>query len=211
MKRAMVLVLAAGVLAMPAWAAARSDVESCLADAVSGREPARNTMMTFTLKDDRTVADLKIDVASGDAELDEKVMQCLARLEPEASAKPGPYAALVSWRFRQRNTAQFERLVIAPQGPGSAAFPRSVGKPHLCIEYYPPQAVHERTQGTTKVRFYITTDGSVRDVEVTQSSGSELLDQATLVCVRSWQYRPAERDGTPIEVPWKADVRWALH
>jgi protein TonB len=64
--------------------------------------------------------------------------------------------------------------------------------------------------GITHVSFQITTEGSVKNVVVTQSSGSEELDQAAIECTGSWTYRPAQKDGHPIEIAWRADVNWTL-
>ena len=50
--------------------------------------------------------------------------------------------------------------------------------------------------------------GTVSDPAVVQSSGNAQLDAATLMCAKSWLYKPAIKDGKPIEVSWKAQISW---
>lgn len=48
------------------------------------------------------------------------------------------------------------------------------------------------------------------NVTVAHSSGSQELDQAAVECASSWTYRPAQKNGRPVEVPWQAEVNWML-
>ncbi|MEJ0041121.1 MAG: energy transducer TonB [Rhizomicrobium sp.] len=44
-------------------------------------------------------------------------------------------------------------------------------------------------------------DGTVRDVKVAKTSGSDGLDEAAVACVAKWHYRPALKDGQLIDAP----------
>ncbi|HEY4115250.1 MAG TPA: TonB family protein [Rhizomicrobium sp.] len=86
--------------------------------------------------------------------------------------------------------------------------PKPVGL-HGCSGY-PPAAVRDSTSGMTKLSFTLTAQGTVANAAVTQSSGSQVLDKAALMCVAAWLYKPATKDGDPVAVPWQASVSWRM-
>ncbi len=77
--------------------------------------------------------------------------------------------------------------------------------------YYPALAVRLSLEGTVTVGFTVTAQGAVTNVGIISSSGSSVLDDASVACVSQFQYKPATRNGQPIEVPWKVVINWALH
>jgi protein TonB len=52
---------------------------------------------------------------------------------------------------------------------------------------------------------HVAPDGSVASVDVEQSSGYPLLDQAAVKAIRGWHFLPAMRDGSgvPSEMPMR--------
>jgi len=104
----------------------------------------------------------------------------------------------------------FVPTVAWAQSSAPISPPASVGKAHICLEYYPAVSVRLGEQGKTTLSFHITEEGTVSKLVVAQSSGSEALDKAALICAATWLYKPAMQDGKPVEVPWKAEVRWLL-
>jgi len=88
--------------------------------------------------------------------------------------------------------------------------PASIGRPHFCGNQYPSISLRLGEEGTTTLGFRIGTDGSVVDPHITNSSGSQRLDNAAIECVSSWRYRAAVQNGQPVEVPWQANVVWRL-
>ncbi len=96
--------------------------------------------------------------------------------------------------------------------PPPISSPASIGKPHRCgEEWYPPISKRLDEHGVTTLAFRIAVDGSIKDITVANSSGSERLDNAAMSCASSWRYSPAIEAGHPVEVPWKAQVVWQLH
>ncbi len=95
--------------------------------------------------------------------------------------------------------------------PPVNALPGSVGRPHICLHDYPPDAVAEHAQGTTTIGFTITVEGHTENIHVVASSGYAALDDAAVDCSRTWRYKPALKDSQPVAVPWKAEVRWLMH
>jgi len=90
--------------------------------------------------------------------------------------------------------------------PGVQA-PEAIGF-HGCSGY-PSLAAANRTQGSVTMSFKVTAQGTVSDTAVAQSSGNAELDSATLMCAKGWLYKPATKDGKPVEVSWKAQISWA--
>jgi TonB family protein len=95
--------------------------------------------------------------------------------------------------------------------PTGAATPASIGAPHVCDEnQYPVPALQTGTEGTTILGFTITAQGAVTDEGVVQSSGNQYLDNASIACASHWLYKPATRNGAPVEAPWRAMVKWQI-
>jgi protein TonB len=71
-------------------------------------------------------------------------------------------------------------------------------------------AVVEGSEGTVGIRALVLASGDVEQVEVTISSGSEALDRAAAQAVRSFQFTPATRDGTPIDAYVTLKLRYVV-
>ena len=97
-----------------------------------------------------------------------------------------------------------------PAAPPPITAPASIGKPHVCLDAYPKEAIADFLEGNTVLAFTITADGGVKDIRVHSSSGHELLDQAAMTCASTWRYKPAIQNSVPIDVPWKAQVVWTF-
>jgi protein TonB len=63
---------------------------------------------------------------------------------------------------------------------------------------YPQAAWRLGHEGRVLLRIEISAGGEVLDVEVLESSGHALLDQAAQAAVRAWDYRPATERGVPV-------------
>ncbi|MBX7164908.1 MAG: energy transducer TonB [Pirellulales bacterium] len=88
-----------------------------------------------------------------------------------------------------------------------ATAPRPLSNPP---PLYPEAARRARQQGTVILRLTVAVDGAVKTIEVADSSGFELLDEAATSAVRNWRFAPAVAEGRP--VPWvgKLPVRFSL-
>lgn len=75
---------------------------------------------------------------------------------------------------------------------------------------YPPAAVREGREGDTVLAFTIGIDGRPMNISVAQSSGSPDLDEAAIEGAKCWRYKPAMKNGQPVEVEWNARVNWRL-
>jgi protein TonB len=63
---------------------------------------------------------------------------------------------------------------------------------------YPASARQQGWEGTVRLRVRVTEDGRARQVDIHQSSGYDLLDDAALDAVRQWRFTPAQRGDTPV-------------
>ena len=76
---------------------------------------------------------------------------------------------------------------------------------------YPAISLRLQEQGVVGIRFQISTEGTVSEVEIKKSSGSERLDDAAVTMVkRRWKYKPATQDGKPVAVWQEANVVFRL-
>lgn len=63
---------------------------------------------------------------------------------------------------------------------------------------FPADAPLGALKTTIRVRVSVDEDGQVSNARILASSGSDVLDQAALDCVRKWEYDPAIRDGQSV-------------
>ena len=75
---------------------------------------------------------------------------------------------------------------------------------------YPERARRAGVAGVVGVRIALAADGTVRQVEVTASSGSRLLDEAALEAARASTFAPATRNQAPVESEAVANYRFEL-
>jgi protein TonB len=77
---------------------------------------------------------------------------------------------------------------------------------------YPQSAIRNEEQGTTAVRLTIGGDGRVSDCNITSSSGSSALDNATCsILRRRARFTPAkDQAGNPISDTYSQRIRWEL-
>jgi TonB family protein len=106
-------------------------------------------------------------------------------------------------------------MEIKPPEPPTHAGPRkmSEGVMAAALIYkvqpvYPaiPRMMH--LSGTVRLRAIISTDGRIRELEVT--SGNPYLQAAAVAAVRQWRYRPTLLNGVPTEVETLITVNFIL-
>ena len=69
---------------------------------------------------------------------------------------------------------------------------------HKVEPVYPPEARSANIEGTVKLTALIATDGSIKQLTVTQ--GHPLLAKAALDAVKQWKYEPTIMEGSAVEV-----------
>jgi len=67
---------------------------------------------------------------------------------------------------------------------------------------YPPSEQRAGREGRVVVRVLIGTDGRVKAVEPVSATSDAFLDTTRRQAIGKWRFRPATRDGVPVE-SWK--------
>lgn len=94
-------------------------------------------------------------------------------------------------------------IAIEPPAP---VFVEPVVDPRFARDFQPPYPAdqqREGREGLVKVRVLIGTDGRVKAVEPVSAASDSFLDATRRHALAKWRFRPATRDGMPIE-------RWRL-
>jgi protein TonB len=101
----------------------------------------------------------------------------------------------------------------APAAPAirpTPATPRGRGNV-ISEDDYPDASRRAEEQGVVRVSYVVGADGKVGSCNVTQSSGSSRLDDATCkIIMRRFRFNPATRDGQPVAETKTQPVRWQL-
>jgi protein TonB len=92
-----------------------------------------------------------------------------------------------------------------PNQPPSPAPAPVLTQPSFSADYlqnpaprYPPLARRMRQEGKVVLRVLVDTGGGASQIEVRNSSGSDVLDEAALEAVKLWRFVPARRGDQPI-------------
>lgn len=95
----------------------------------------------------------------------------------------------------------------APPIAAAASAPVALSRP---APDYPAQALRNNESGTVHLRITVGEDGKPSDVVVERSSRSRALDQAAVRAARKWKFRPAQRDGRPVEGTLAVPITFTL-
>jgi TonB family protein len=75
---------------------------------------------------------------------------------------------------------------------------------------YPPNALKQQLTGSVMVEYVVDARGETRDIHVVESNPPQVFDQAAINAVRHWRYAPMIVNGSAVEVPAKARMRFEL-
>ena len=120
-------------------------------------------------------------------------------VEPVASSSPTSGAAVAT---------KGEVLAAAPAPVAEVFVPPSFLFRQEPV--YPERARRAGVEGVVGVRIALAPDGAVRQVELTQSSGSRHLDEAALAAARASTFSPASRNWSPVGAEAVASYRFEL-
>ena len=76
--------------------------------------------------------------------------------------------------------------------------------------FYPLSARAKGIEGKVELVFVVQTDGSVSDIEVTDSFPGKIFVQAALRAVRQWRFKPGTKDGQPVATRVRLPLRFQL-
>jgi len=99
---------------------------------------------------------------------------------PSEAAMPPPIR-----KINQRQTQPFIRPPNSMTARSARVLALNAPRPQ-----YPYEARRQRTTGSGVALLTIDSTGSVLDVSMAQSTGSPVLDNATMIAFRRWRFRP---------------------
>jgi protein TonB len=105
---------------------------------------------------------------------------------------------------------------VAPPAPAPPApapvssAPKPINSHAVTARDYPPISVRLNEQGKVGVRYLVSADGNVTEVQITSSSGKQRLDDAAVVLVKKWRFHPALAEGKPVPAWVAAQVVFRL-
>jgi len=85
-----------------------------------------------------------------------------------------------------------------PAGPVTLTSELSVSCPSLTAPTYPAISRRMGEEGKLILRVELDESGRIENARVVDSSGYDRLDNAALEAVKSWQCKPAMRNGEPV-------------
>jgi TonB family protein len=160
------------------------------------------TLFWARITADGEMRDVRLYKSSGDDELDQAILRCAdgAYYSP---VRIGGIPTEITWvigYFWWLQSSSFHSANPAGGIAGSCPVRR----------YYPAVAIRRHLEGKTTVSYRIATDGTTKDAKITESSGTSILDQASLDCVGAYKYAPALHNGRPVEVDGVVSIVWKL-
>lgn len=75
---------------------------------------------------------------------------------------------------------------------------------------YPVLAKRRRLEGTTMLRVTVDNDGRPSEIEIAQSSGARILDDAAIQTVRNWRFAPARQGNKAVVGVVQVPIRFSL-
>jgi TonB family protein len=82
--------------------------------------------------------------------------------------------------------------------------------PHCAKPIWPAESLQARETGNTTLSFLIGPDGLVRASKILKSSGHDRLDEAAASALRNCRFKPAVKDGIPVEAWVAVQYRWTI-
>jgi protein TonB len=108
--------------------------------------------------------------------------------------------------------APFAKTVEAPKAAVAAPAPPvpSIVNLNDCKPDYPRASILAEETGVTRVQFEIGADGQLVGATVVKSSGFKNLDKATVNGLSRCKFKPAYKDGKPVQSSFTAEYAWKL-
>ena len=76
---------------------------------------------------------------------------------------------------------------------------------------YTPEALQAKIEGTVMMNAVVRTDGTPRDIEITESLDTEYgLDKQAVAALSQWRFEPGRKDGKPVPVRVTVEMRFTL-
>ena len=94
--------------------------------------------------------------------------------------------------------------------PADFNFPVSMNSHALTRADYPIASIAQCESGDPRLRYVVLEDGTVGDVQVVRSSGFPRLDDASILVVKRWRFKPALYRAKPVAAWITVETSWQL-
>jgi protein TonB len=123
-------------------------------------------------------------------------------------------------------STSLEMPLTGPRRKRSSPLPRALSKPPPTAVFvetvsarpldnpsprFPAEAMRRGIEGRVVLRLAVSADGRVSRVDVVQSAGYAILDEAAVDAARHWIFEPARRQGNRVASCVTLPVRFVLH
>lgn len=98
----------------------------------------------------------------------------------------------------------------APAAEPPVQDPPALLDSNSCRPVYPHDAMRRREEGTVKLQFTVGANGTLAGSAIVKSSGHRDLDQAALQALIHCRFKPAYREGRPVQAAFTMEYRWQL-
>lgn len=185
-------------------AIARNDFEEANREIalLSNADP---TNYTLTLLRSKLDAQKKLQAREEQARLQAQQAAELLAAQQAAAAKAAAEKEAAARLAAEQQAAAAAKAAATPtvtKPPPAPAQP--VGETRNAVALapaapeYPIQAARNQTSGYAVVEFTVSTDGTVTDPHIVDSSPRRVFDSAAIQAVRSSKFKPALKDGQPV-------------
>ena len=160
---------------------------------VDENEPIKKTELKNIKEQslDEEVANLK-EAKSNDGQTDEEDEEVE---QPLAAEKALPVGSTNENKAPQ--VAEKTQVASSPNTNGTASNPRSYldlkQKPGNVPPRYPDLARRQGAQGQVELKYFVTEQGSVSNIQIIKSSGSAVLDKEAVDSISRYQYYPGQQ------------------
>jgi protein TonB len=183
-----------------------------------------------------TIIEARLDAAQSEPAVEEKPQPEPRKMQPPARSRPQPQR--ISPQITARDEPAPERAAAQPftaQNPVETEAPRTPApaveapaqvavvpqprarEPDYVVSYlqepkpeYPAQARRMGIEGRVVLHVEILQSGGVGRIEIRQSSGHDMLDQAAIKAVTRARFAPARISGAPITAWADVPIRFKL-
>ncbi len=142
----------------------------------------------------------------------EATRQEMAQSQPKLADSPAKLPREVTGKLPAESTSTPSLATSAVSAPDASGAPDVLpSEVHSPFPAYPPELLARRIQATVVLRLRIAADGTVAEATVHKTSGYEAMDQAALAGVKSWKFKPAQKNGKQVETivrkPFTFEIR----
>jgi protein TonB len=184
-------------------------------DLLAKADPANYTLTILRSKLD---AQRKLLDKEQQQALDQQRQQQLAA--EKAAAEKAAADKLAAEQKAQQATQKPESSVAAATNtpattePAKPAVQQVVTTDPVMTKYvqprFPTQAQRTRTEGWVVVGYTVDTEGNVSSARVVDAQPRHLFDREAINAVERWKYKPATRNGTPVEAKLQRRIEFKL-